>query len=265
MPLFLWGQLLQDLRRRGLLRTRLWSECKDVAPHCLHLRWCEHDEVSRARHAHAGLGRLELVGHAVYPVRLGAGLACAFRHQRHDFADRAAAPARILAQHDFVEGDRGDLAHSSQVLIAPIAGNARHADLAAVGGTQTGQQVSQRHHARGVVGVVHDDPETVAIEDVQASGILLVGRSESGERQPHGRYLNPSAQGHCGGGQGVLDVELRQPSERRRDFPGPHQRAAAALLMNDDLAIVTIRFPHHGQAASLYVLPQERRRSLATT
>jgi hypothetical protein len=193
------------------------------------------------------------------PLVRKAGFQRALGQQRDHRAGGAASSVGPLAEDQVVEHPRGDRAHFQDVLVAPVAGNADHADHPAHGRAQPLDQVAHGAHGAGVVRVVDDDPEAMGVVDVEPARIVGVRGVEGAQGLGDLRRAGAQAMAGGDGRQGVGDVELGQAPQGGGDLVAMHDEGALALVVDHQIAAAHRRLARHQQAAFGDVLLQEGR------
>src|SRR3954469_13295990 len=153
-------------------------ELVDLLPGPLDVGGGDDDEVAGPRHSEGRRRRRPPARDEVEMLLGAAALERAFLEQVHHLAARAAPRIGILAEDELVEDAGGDSPELDDVLVAPVAGHRDRTDRPLVAVAESAHDLAERMEARGIMGIVDDDPEAVGVVDVEAARILLEGRAE---------------------------------------------------------------------------------------
>src|SRR5829696_9178661 len=148
-------------------------EVEHLLPHGLDIRGCEHNEITRLRAVETDVRSLVLVQNARNFLFRETSFQRTLSQQCDDLTGSSPATGRILTEDDLVEVARGQSPHLPHVVVATVARDVDHSDDAPMAVTHLEDQISQGLKACRVVGIVQDDPEAMAVEDIETSGALL--------------------------------------------------------------------------------------------
>uniref|UniRef100_A0A0N4ZWI7 PE-PGRS family protein n=1 Tax=Parastrongyloides trichosuri TaxID=131310 RepID=A0A0N4ZWI7_PARTI len=207
------------------------TEGQDLRPHRFDTGRRQDDEVPGSRRFKACSHGLLLLLHAAETRRVRAAAQRAFGEEADHVPGGTNAVVGRLPEDDFVEEACADLAHGDDLLRPPVAGDADHGDGPSPGGPDRRHEGAEGPKAVRVVGVVHDDPETVLVADVEATGILLVAGCEAAQGRPDPLRKHAYAVAGRRSRQGVGHIEGGRPAQGRRQVRCMAQPAALAPVV----------------------------------